>query len=149
MRTPLRPRVVASVVAGLALSAVAAPAAQAGDRPFWLAAGGSTVHGVYRAAGSAADRPIVITGRLTVAGRPRCAVVQVSGNGPADELVWRTATSLCARKSVRFTVRTGPLWGGASPAVRLCTGGSVRRATDGRHCDLYQPPLTRPADQAR
>jgi hypothetical protein len=127
--------------AGIAVTMAAVPAAAAG-RTFDLSARAVTAHGSYDTMMSIPERPVPpvqIRGTLAVTKRDRCGVVQIAYNGPADGIEWRTLSTLCGRGKTTFLARSGYLWGGFTPGLRLCSGRTVERAERGRQCDIHTP----------
>jgi hypothetical protein len=117
----------------------------AADNTFDLTAGRVSAYGTYDRMMSIPERPvppIKVQGTLAVNGRGRCGVVQIAANGPADGIEWRTLASLCGRGKTNYTATSELLWGGAEPALRLCAGATVRRAEQGRDCDVHTPTAT-------
>ncbi|MFI7541837.1 hypothetical protein [Actinoplanes sp. NPDC049599] len=131
--------------AGVAVGLAAVPAAAAGPT-FDLSARGVTAYGRYDVMMSIPERPvppIQIRGTLAVTRHDRCGVIQLAENGPADGIEWRTLRARCGRGTTTFRARTGYLWGGATPGLRLCSGRTVRRAELARQCDVHQPAAAR------
>jgi hypothetical protein len=131
--------------AGIAVGMAAVPAAAAGPG-FDLSARAVTAYGSYDVMMSIPERPvppIQVRGTLAVNKRDRCGVVQIADNGPADGIEWRTIGTLCGRGKTNFLARSGYLWGGFAPGLRLCSGRTVERAERGRQCDVFSPPADR------
>ncbi len=131
--------------AGLAVTLAAVPAAAAGPT-FDLSTRGATANGRYDVMMSIPERPVPplqIRGTLAVTKRDRCGVVQLAYNGPADGIEWRTLRALCGRAKKNFQARSGYLWGGFTPGLRLCSGRTVARAELGRQCDVHNPAAQR------
>jgi hypothetical protein len=129
-------------VAGVAVTMAAAPAL-AVDNSFELGVGRTSAYGTYDRMMSFPERPVPpfgVRGTLAVNQPMRCAVVQIAYNGPTDAIAWRTLASLCHRGRTDFRAQSGQLWGGAAPPVRLCAGITVKRAEQGRACDVFTPP---------
>ena len=127
---------------GIAVTLAAAPAAAAGPT-FHLRVPAVTASGSYHIVLSIPERPVLpiqVRGTLTVSKRDRCGVVQIAYNGPADGIRWRTVGKRCGRGQTAFRARSGYLWGGLTPALRLCSGRTVERAERGRQCDVHRPP---------
>jgi hypothetical protein len=135
-------RLVAGAFA-IAGSVLIATPALAADNTFELSSGKASAYGTYDRMMSIPERPvppIAVNGTLAVNRSNRCAVVQIAYNGPADGIEWRTLNSLCRPGKTNFSTSSGFLWGGAHPEVRLCTGTTVKRAEQGRNCDVFTPP---------
>jgi hypothetical protein len=131
--------------AGITVTLAAVPAAAAGPT-FDLSTRGAAAHGRYDIMMSIPERPVPpvqISGTLAVTERNRCAVVQIAYNGPADGIEWRTLRALCGRGKKTFRARSGYLWGGSAPGLRLCSGRSVPQAELGRRCDVHRPATNR------
>jgi hypothetical protein len=132
-------------VAGASVAMAATPALAA-DNTFELSTGRATAYGTYDRMMSIPEQPvppIAVNGTLAVNGRARCAVVQIAYNGPADGIEWRTLNSRCGRGKTGFSARSEFLWGGSQPELRLCTGVTVKRAEQGRDCDVFTPAADR------
>jgi hypothetical protein len=131
-----------SALAGVgAVLAMASPA-MAADNTFDLSAGRASAYGTYDRMMSIPERPVPpvkVQGTLAMNGRNRCGVVQIAFNGPADGIEWRTLAGLCTPGKTNYTATSELLWGGAEPALRVCTGTTVRRAEQGRVCDVHSP----------
>ena len=131
--------------AGIAVGMAAVPAAAA--RPTVdLSTRAVTAYGTYDVMMSIPERPvppIQVRGTLAVAKRDRCGVIQIAYNGPTDGIEWRTFGRLCGRGKTNFLTRSGYLWGGSAPGLRLCSGRTVQRAELGRQCDIHRPPADR------
>jgi hypothetical protein len=139
MNSFARPITGALAIVGLALIATPAFAA---DNTFELSSGKASAYGTYDRMMSIPERPVppvAVNGTLAVNRSNRCAVVQIAYNGPADGIEWRTLNSLCRPGKTNFSARSEFLWGGAHPEVRLCTGKTVKRAEQGRSCDVFTP----------
>jgi hypothetical protein len=129
--------------AGIAATMAAAPAAAAGPT-FDLSTRSATARGSYHVMMGLPERPIPpiqVRGTLVVTKRNWCGVVQIAYNGPADGIQWRTVGKLCGRSRTTFVARSGYLWGGAAPGLRLCSGRTVERAERSRQCDVHRPPV--------
>ncbi|MFC4067168.1 hypothetical protein [Actinoplanes subglobosus] len=129
-----------------ALLALTAGPALAADNTFSLAAGKATAYGTYDRMMSIPERPVppvAVNGTLAMNGRNQCAVVQISYNGPADGIEWRTLNSLCRPGKTNFAARSELLWGGGQPELRLCSGNTVKRAEQGRSCGSFSPAANR------
>ena len=133
-----------SILAGAGLAvAFAATPAMADGNTFDLTAGSATAYGTYDMMMSIPERPVppvAVDGTLAVDSRHRCAVVQIARNGPADGIEWHTVTSLCRPGKTGFRARSGLLWGGAKPELRLCVGTTLKRAERGHTCATHTPP---------
>ena len=78
---------------------------------------------------------------LTVTGRTRCGILQLTTNGPADGVEWYTLGALCKPGTATFRAEASRLpWSsGALPSLRLCNGLRLALA-EGDDCDAYEPP---------
>jgi hypothetical protein len=126
-----------SIAAITALGLAFTPASPVGESSFDLSIGRISAYGSYQV--RQGNPPISVRGTLAVNSRTQCGVIQLAGNGPADEIVWRTVTHLCRRGKTNYRTGTSYLWGGGKPQLRLCTGPTQTKAEEGRHCDVYTP----------
>ncbi len=123
-------------------AASAAPARGAGNT-FALAANKTSAYGTYDRMMGIPGRPVppvAVNGTLAVDQLLRCGVVQIAYNGPADGIAWRTVGSRCRPGKSAFRAQSEFLRGGAKPALRLCSGLTVRFAERSRACDVFTPP---------
>ncbi|MEV8510612.1 hypothetical protein AB0368_38085 [Actinoplanes sp. NPDC051475] len=127
------------VLAGVGVAlAMVSPAAAAGNT-FELAAGSATAYGTYDRMMSIPEQPVApvkVKGTLALNGRSRCAVVQIADSGPADGIEWRTLNGLCRPGKTNFAATSDLLRGGFEPELRLCVGTTLKRAEEGRNCDV-------------
>ncbi|WP_344171621.1 hypothetical protein [Pilimelia columellifera] len=136
MRTNITRRVAGalttSAIGVVSAVAVASPASAAYEHKFEIGTRSSaaTLAGSYESMMGIPENPpppIAVEGTINLRNRNTCGIVQVSGDGPADELVWRTIVSTC-RRGTTFNERVSLMRGGFAPSLRLCAGRAVAAA---------------------